>query len=109
MTSLKLFSAYRRLKNGPTLTGPLPSFSDCPQLISLYLDYNQLSGTIPQDFLASSLNTKLVTISHNALTGTIPINLDAIEKLNIEMEGNKLAEMSDKFCDNGSWMNNAGE
>lgn len=107
MTSLKLFSAYRRLKNGPTLTGPLPSFSNCPQLQGLYLDYNQLSGTIPQDFLASSLSTKLITISHNALTGTVPLSMDSIEDLNIEMEGNKIAGLSDKFCDNNAWMNNA--
>jgi Leucine-rich repeat (LRR) protein len=107
MPSLKLFSAYRRLKNGPTLTGPLPSFSNCPQLQGLYLDYNQLSGTIPPNFLASSLSTKLITISHNALTGTVPLTLDAIEGLNIEMEGNRIAELSDKFCDNGGWMNNA--
>ena len=107
MPSLKLFSAYRRLKPGPSLTGQLPSFSNCPKLQGLYLDYNQLSGPIPENFLASSLNTKLITISHNALTGTIPLSLDSIENLNIEMEGNKIAEVSDKFCDNGGWMNNA--
>lgn len=107
MPALKLFSAYRRLKNGPTLTGPLPSFSNCPQLQGLYLDYNQFSGTIPADFLASSLNTKLITISHNALTGTVPLSLDSIPSLDIEMEGNRFVALSDKFCDNDAWMNNA--
>ena len=107
MPELKLFSAYRRLKPGPKLTGPLPSFANVPQLKALYLDYNHLSGSIPDDFLASSLETKLITISHNALTGSVPLQLDSIENLDIEMEGNKFSDLSYKFCDNSGWMNNA--
>lgn len=107
MPSLKLFSAYRRLKPGPKLSGRLPSFSGVPQLEGLYLDYNQLSGPIPLDFLASSLGTKLITISHNSLTGSVPLQLDNINDLNIEMEGNKFSDLSYKFCDNDGWMNGA--
>lgn len=107
MPSLKLFSAYRRLKPGPKLSGPLPSFSNTPSLEGLYLDYNHLSGSIPDNFLSSSLNTKLITISHNLLTGAVPLALDNFESLNIEMEGNKISDFSPKFCDNLSWMNKA--
>lgn len=104
LPQLKLFSAYRRLKAGPKLTGPLPPFSNAPNLQGLYLDYNHLAGTIPSNFLKSSLNTKLITISHNYLTGDVPTELMALDKLNIEMEGNKITSFDDRFCENDSWM-----
>jgi len=107
MPSLKLFSAYRRLKPGPKLHGKLPSFSNVPQLEGLYLDYNHLTGTIPKDFIAASLGSELITISHNLLTGPVPLSLDSFENLNIEMEGNKLSGLDSRFCDNRSWMNKA--
>lgn len=107
MPNLVLFSAYRRLKPGPKLSGPLPSFSNAPKLESLYLDYNHLAGTIPADFLKSSLNTNLVTISHNSLVGKVPVELALFDALNLEMEGNKITEVDDRFCDDDkkSWMN----
>ena len=70
----------------------------------MYLDYNHLSGTIPEDFLEASLNTRLITISHNRLTGEIPLTLDAFDNLNIEMEGNLIDGMDPRFCDNDKWM-----
>ena len=99
MPQLKLFSAYRRLKAGPKLTGPLPTFSNAPNLEGLYLDYNHLAGTIPSNFLKSSLNTKLITISHNQLSGEVPTDLMAIDAINIEMEGNKITGFDERFCD----------
>mmetsp|Transcript_6467 Transcript_6467/g.10621 ORF Transcript_6467/g.10621 Transcript_6467/m.10621 type:complete len:498 (+) Transcript_6467:168-1661(+) len=106
MPQLSLFSAYRRLKAGPKLTGPLPSFSNVPKLEALYLDYNNLAGTIPPSFLKSSLSSKLrVTISHNLLSGKVPTELLSLNSLNIEMEGNKITQFDNRFCDNLSWMN----
>jgi len=104
MPQLRLFSAYRRLKAGPKLTGELPSFSNSPNLEGLYLDFNHLAGTIPANFLKSSLNTKLITISHNYLTGEVPTDLMALDALNIEMEGNKITDFDERFCEEVTWM-----
>jgi Leucine-rich repeat (LRR) protein len=41
------------------------------------------------------------------LTGSVPLQLDAIDNMNIEMEGNKFSDLSYKFCDNDGWMNGA--
>lgn len=92
-------------KPGPKLVGPLPSFANAPALEGLYLDYNHLTGSIPSDFLKSSLNTNLITISHNLLTGEVPIELAVFEDLNIEMEGNKITTVDDRFCEKRTWMN----
>lgn len=134
MPQLKLFSAYRRLcvkqavcsfssasllahkssllcsflkilsKNGPKLSGHLPSFSNVPNLEGLYLDYNHLVGTIPSNFLKSSLKTELITLSHNLLTGEVPVELAVLDDLNIELEGNRITQFDSRFCENLSWM-----
>lgn len=104
MKSLKLFSIFRRLKAGPKLHGPLPSFSNLPQLQGLYLDYNQFSGTIPDNFLAASLNVDLVTLGHNELTGDVPKSLASFDSIQLQMEGNKLTGLDKKFCDLEEWM-----
>ena len=104
MKSLKLFSAFRRLKAGPKLHGPLPSFSNVPQLEGLYLDYNQFSGPIPENFLEASLNVDLVALGHNALTGKVPKSLASFDKIQLQMEGNRLTGLDKKFCDLDKWM-----
>eukprot|EP00986_Skeletonema_menzelii_P018835 scaffold26732_cov145-Skeletonema_menzelii.AAC.1 len=104
MKSLKLFSAFRRLKAGPKLHGPLPTFSNVPQLEGLYLDYNQFSGPIPENFLGASLNVDLVTLGHNALTGKVPKSLASFDSIQLQMEGNRLTELDKKFCDLNKWM-----
>lgn len=91
-------------KPGPKLSGTLPTFDNVPNLEGLYLDYNHLVGTIPKDFLKSSLNTNLITISHNLLTGEVPTELLVLDDLNIEMEGNKITEFDERFCDQLTWM-----
>lgn len=75
-----------------------------PNLEGLYLDYNHLEGTIPSDFLKSSLSTKLVTISHNYLSGGVPTELAVFDDLNIEMEGNKITDFDERFCKKQRWM-----
>jgi Leucine-rich repeat (LRR) protein len=47
----------------------------------------------------------LITISHNLLTGDVPLELALLDDLNIEMEGNKLTNLDARFCENLSWMN----
>merc|ERR1711933_623018 len=54
--------------------------------------------------LKASLKTKLITISHNRLTGEVPLSLLPQTQLNIEMEGNLIDKMDERFCDNLGWM-----
>ena len=105
MKSLKLFSAFRRLKAGPKLHGPLPSFSNLPQLEGLYLDNNKFSGEIPNNFLEASLGVDLVTLSFNMLTGDVPRSLLSFDSLQLQMEGNRIQGLGPKFCDLDGWMN----
>lgn len=91
-------------KAGPKLSGYLPSFSNVPNIYGLYVDYNHLVGTIPSNFLKSSLKTNLITISHNLLTGEVPLELAQLNNLHIEMEGNKLTDMDERFCEQLDWM-----
>jgi len=107
MKSLRLFSAFRRLKAGPKLHGPLPSFSNLPQLEGLYLDYNQFSGPIPDNFLAASLKVDLVTLGHNMLTGKVPKSLASFDSVQLQMEGNRLTGLDKKFCELDEWMDGA--
>ena len=104
MKSLKLFSAFRRLKAGPKLFGPLPSFSNVPQLVGLYLDYNTFSGHIPKNFLAASLDIDLVTLSHNVLSGAVPKTLTSFDSLQLQMEGNRFKDLDKAFCKLDGWM-----
>jgi len=105
LSKLELFSASRELKSGPRLDGTLPAFENSVSLLKLYLDYNNIGGSIPENFLAKSNNAVDATISHNLLTGSIPKNLDFhIEVLNLELQGNKIDNMDGIFCDNSAWM-----
>ena len=58
-----------------SLSGPLPSPLNLKFLSYLDLGFNQLTGTIPEDWIVGSASlSKLRTLSldHNKLTGTMP-------------------------------------
>ena len=65
MTNLGLFSCFRRVKKGPKLSGNLPSFANNPKLTDLYLDHNNIRGSIPSSFLFSSTQMYLVNLASN--------------------------------------------
>ena len=95
----------REAKSGPKLDGTLPAFENSVSLSKLYLDYNNIGGSIPENFLANSNNAVDATISYNLLYGSIPENLNYhIEVLNLELQGNKIDNMDGIFCDNSAWM-----
>jgi len=104
LPNLKILSLYRRLKSGPRLSGPLPSFSKMPALTDLYLDYNDITGSIPSDFVSSSSGTLLITLAHNFITGAVPSELETIEELDILLEGNQITDLPESFCDKSVWM-----
>jgi Leucine rich repeat len=75
LTKLELFWAYDNY-----LSGFLPAtFS--PQMYSIDLGYNTLSGTIPATFGTNMPSLEYLDISLNSLSGTIPTSLGQIPAL----------------------------
>jgi hypothetical protein len=108
LPNLEKFSAHRRSKPGPRLSGTLPAFDNAPLLTDLYLDHNDLEGTIPSNFLSASPLASLIVLSHNGLlNGTVPVELDSISALDLQLEGNRISKVPNEFCDNSDWMDGA--
>jgi Leucine-rich repeat (LRR) protein len=70
------------------LEGTLRSFRKLSELRTLYLNYNNITGTIPSDLVAGLAKLKTLGIGNNGLSGSIPSHLldgvVSLEKLNIE-------------------------
>jgi Leucine-rich repeat (LRR) protein len=93
--NLKHLSISRITKSGRKLSGPLPSMNNIPLLNSLELSGNHLSGKVPEDFLAASLNIHTVDLSWNSLTGSIPSSLSGTPGINISTVGNAIPATSE--------------
>ena len=73
MTRLKHLSLSRKAKSGQKLSGHLPSWETSMLAIeTILLDGNDLSGIIPDNFLASASLLQTLNISANRLTGALP-------------------------------------
>ena len=105
MPNLQIFSAFRREKSGPRLFGSLPPLGKLPQLTDLYLQGNEIDGTIPANFLSSSRSAQVVILSSNLLTGEVPSDLASLPSLNLQLEGNQITNFSPAICENKDWMN----
>mmetsp|Transcript_24461 Transcript_24461/g.35508 ORF Transcript_24461/g.35508 Transcript_24461/m.35508 type:complete len:1116 (+) Transcript_24461:227-3574(+) len=101
---LEILSIYRRDKSGPKLSGPLPSFAKMPSLTDLYLDNNDITGSIPADFVSASMEIGLITLADNLITGSVPEELAEFDWLDILLEGNKITELPEVFCNKVNWM-----
>jgi hypothetical protein len=106
MPTLRGFAADRYAKSGPRLSGSLPSFDQVPQLIYLYLQGNELQGSIPSDFLSSSKSARFIGLSSNLLTGTVPEELEFLSFVDLEVHDNEIQGFPDSFCSKLDW--NAG-
>ena len=105
MTSLRELHLHQT--NG-TLTGKLPAFDTFPNLVDLLLDSNYFSGSIPTNFLAGVTDkTQPISIglSHNAIEGTVPSELQDFSNLTIRLEGNKISDIAPELCSKSDWMN----
>ncbi|KAK7366702.1 hypothetical protein VNO80_08699 [Phaseolus coccineus] len=74
-----------------SITGPLPSdFSNLSNLSFLYLQFNNISGSLP-DFSALR-NLSVLDLSNNCFTGTIPLSLSHLTHLTaINLANNSLS------------------
>jgi Leucine-rich repeat (LRR) protein len=107
MPELEVFAAFRREKSGPRLTGTLPSFDKLPQLKELYLQGNDIHGTVPESFVSASRSIEVIRLGSNILTGTVPGDFGQLPKLNLELEGNMIEGFPASFCLNKDWMEGA--
>ena len=96
----------RLLKSGPKLYGTLPAFEGAPSLVSLYLDYNNIAGSVPDNFLKISNKYVEATFKNNLLTGSMPAKLfmEREKGITIELEGNKISQMDGAFYSAFKWM-----
>lgn len=104
MAQLSILSVRRARKAGPKLFGKLPKFDKNPSLTVLFLDGNQLSGTMPEDFLRSSSDVYLVDLKNNSISGSVPEGLNVLNELDIRLEGNQITSLPDSFCEKAQWM-----
>ncbi|XBI66381.1 hypothetical protein VPH35_045967 [Triticum aestivum] len=73
-----------------SLQGVIPDLSGIPDLGYLDLSWNQLTGSIPTNKLAS--NVTKIDLSHNFLNGTIPANFSGLPNLQfLSFEANNLS------------------
>lgn len=111
-TQLNLLTGLRSLElqqviAGGGIDGPLLPLRDMRQLTSLKLDSNQLTGTLPLDFLANSgmLESRIeVGLSFNQLEGAVPTSFSRFNKLVVNLAGNKISEIPAEICNLNNWM-----
>ncbi|XP_075647313.1 putative LRR receptor-like serine/threonine-protein kinase At1g06840 isoform X3 [Castanea sativa] len=84
-----------------SLQGPIPDFSQIPNLLYLLLSYNRLTGAIPSNFSVSDLHDlQKLSIANNLLSGSVPSfiwenrALRGMEKLTVELQNNKLSNIT---------------
>mmetsp|Transcript_36712 Transcript_36712/g.88748 ORF Transcript_36712/g.88748 Transcript_36712/m.88748 type:complete len:2674 (+) Transcript_36712:708-8729(+) len=92
------------------ITGALPDFSTMPNLKELHLAQNQLTGTIPSNFISGisdTSNVVTIRLEDNHLIGTVPSSLTAFRRLNINLVGNLFTALGDGLCNQPNWNDGA--
>jgi Leucine-rich repeat (LRR) protein len=106
LSKLVVLSLHRSRRVGPGIKGPLLSLDQLPNIQELYMGGNEISGTIPNNFLNSALGDMdlYIDLSDNRITGTLPSSLTKIESLSLLLTGNKIAGIHNDLCSKRSWM-----
>ena len=104
LPNLRLLSIFRREKPGPKLTGTLPSFSNNPRLTDLYLDHNELRGSIPANFLILSRSAAFIDLSSNQISGVVPVSLQTLSEVFLDLTDNEIQAFAPGICNNADWM-----
>ena len=112
MPTLKLLSLQREAGlsiTGEGIDGPLPPFDGLSSIEELYIGGNNLSGTIPSNFLIGVANksaTIQVDLTKNQIEGAIPTSLTAFDDLMLFLAGNRIDTVPDSICAKHVWMAN---
>ncbi len=92
LVELEVFAIHQR-DGVANIGGPLPAFHAFPRLREVNLEYNALTGSIPSNFLARVADKSseiTISLGFNQLEGAIPGSLNAFDKVNLKLEGNKI-------------------
>jgi Leucine-rich repeat (LRR) protein len=95
LVSLTTFDASHN-----NLEGPVYDFAPIETLIFLDLSYNQLSGSVPPTLFANIAGYQKVVadFSFNQLKGAVPEQLSRLERLTLQLRGNKITQVEDPLC-----------
>ena len=107
LISLKSLSLDNLKGQTAGLTGPLRPFATMPGLRDLHFSDNQLTGTLPGNFLAGVSNPQdsiNVSLDGNHLVGTVPSQLGEFDKLNIDLTGNLFTAIGEGLCQKSLWL-----
>lgn len=81
LLQLKRLSISRKTKAGRRLSGPMPKFDKLTKLEYFLLGGNDLTGSLPEEFLSGSRAIAMVDLSNNNdLTGTLPPGLISMQR-----------------------------
>merc|ERR1712238_247078 len=106
MTALEALFLDNAEEKTSGITGSLIAFATMPNLRELRLSNNQLTGTIPSNFMSGIVETNsliYVHLDHNHLIGTVPSSLATFSKINIDLAGNLITAIGDGLCDQSEW------
>lgn len=110
LTNLQTLCLQQVTGNNAGISGPLLSFTNLERLITLHLDGNALTGTLPSNFLMNSLRLQAginLGLSDNRLQGTIPDGWSRFDLLAVDLAGNQISGISSSLCSKSGWMNGA--
>mmetsp|Transcript_48680 Transcript_48680/g.55180 ORF Transcript_48680/g.55180 Transcript_48680/m.55180 type:complete len:2664 (+) Transcript_48680:160-8151(+) len=106
MTALEALFLDNAEEKTSGITGSLIAFATMPNLRELRLSNNQLTGTIPSNFMSGIVETNSLInarLDHNHLVGTVPSSLATFSKINIDLAGNLITAIGDGLCDQSEW------
>lgn len=91
------------------ISGTVPNFLGAPAMWYFDVTGNDLTGSIPNDFMKNSKwhdSNVTVYLGNNELTGTVPSELNIFTSLDIEIIGNLITGLPSALCDadNAKWM-----
>jgi len=105
---LRHFSVGRLAKSGRKVRGPLPPFDVVALLESIGLDNNEITGTIPNNFLESSQSVQEVSLGHNNIEGEIPGDLAYLGELRLSLIANEITSVPGEICEANELVSNSG-
>ena len=106
MQQIKYLSIESSQPGSGDLSGPLPSFNSLMYLKHLRLNGNLLTGTVPTDFLSDVIATEeplAIGLSDNRIHGELPSELKRFEKLQIDVQGNRMGGIPPELCEMNEW------
>ena len=92
--------ADQRSNDEVGLSGTLPDFAGLTALQELYLQHNNITGSIPPSFLGDLTvdGNVVVNLASNSLVGQIPSSLSHIPSLNLDVSGNMIDGIPLTIC-----------